>query len=95
MTASTQQTQLMTFIKSRIPHATVVEIVGTELTVRLPHSESDDEVLYHFFHQLDAQAYQLGVLNYGISNTTLEEVSRRKKMNELLCQKSLNDKYKF
>lgn len=57
-----------------MPAAMFVESVGTDLTIRLPHQGDNSAALYEFFCHLDNQSSDLGVLSYGISNTTLEEV---------------------
>ncbi|KAK7500956.1 hypothetical protein BaRGS_00007836, partial [Batillaria attramentaria] len=74
---NSHHSKVVSFIKDCIPGAAFIESVGTDLTVSLPQDGSDSSVLSHFFRQLDAKADELGVLGYGVSNTTLEEVFLR------------------
>lgn len=69
-----EHSKVMTFIKSIMPSAKFIESVGTDLTVALPHFGDNSTSLHDFFRILDAQLADLGVLSYGVSNTTLEEV---------------------
>ena len=71
---SREHSKVMTFIKSIMPSAKFVESVGTDLTVGLPHQGDYSASLHQFFENLDAQLGSLGVLSYGVSSTTLEEV---------------------
>ncbi|XP_070186023.1 uncharacterized protein [Littorina saxatilis] len=65
---------VLRFVQAKMPAAMFVESVGTDLTIRLPHQGDNSAALYEFFCHLDNQSSDLGVLSYGISNTTLEEV---------------------
>ena len=71
---SREHSKVMTFIKSIMPLAKFVESVGTDLTVGLLHQGDYSASLHQFFSSLDAQLGNLGVLSYGVSSTTLEEV---------------------
>ncbi|GAM22430.1 hypothetical protein SAMD00019534_056050 [Acytostelium subglobosum LB1] len=63
------------FIHQYIPEAVVLSDAGTELSFRLPTSSVDQFV--PFFMELDQQKAYLGIGNYGISVTTMEEVFLR------------------
>ncbi|EFA79500.1 ABC transporter A family protein [Heterostelium album PN500] len=63
------------FIQQHIQEAVVLSDAGTELSYRLPTSSVDQFV--PFFKALDQQKQYLGVGNYGISVTTMEEVFLR------------------
>ncbi|GAM22256.1 hypothetical protein SAMD00019534_054310 [Acytostelium subglobosum LB1] len=63
------------FIHQYIPEAVVLSDAGTELSFRLPTSSVDRFV--PFFMELDHQKTLLGIGNYGISVTTMEEVFLR------------------
>ncbi|XP_076450764.1 uncharacterized protein LOC143286815 isoform X2 [Babylonia areolata] len=71
---SGQHRKVLTFIQTALPSAKFVESVGSDLTVSVPAHTDGTDVLSQFFRQLDGQRVELGVLSYGISNTTLEEV---------------------
>ncbi|OQR91076.1 ATP-binding Cassette (ABC) Superfamily, partial [Achlya hypogyna] len=63
---------LIAFVRSYLPLAKVLSNVGTEMSFQLPLDGAP-----HFaamFADLDARLEALGVLSYGISVTTLEEV---------------------
>ncbi|EGG19447.1 hypothetical protein DFA_00024 [Cavenderia fasciculata] len=66
---------VINFVQSYIPEAAVLSDVGTELSIRLPTSSSNQFV--PLFIQLDQQKGYLGVGHYGISITTMEEVFLR------------------
>eukprot|EP01133_Synstelium_polycarpum_P012374 gene12374-14517_t len=63
------------FVQSHIPDAAVLSDAGTELSLRLPSGSVDKFV--DFFRDLDNQKPHLGIGNYGISVTTMEEVFLR------------------
>ena len=55
-----------------IPEAQLLSHVGTELSFRLPMQEA--AAFPHILAQLEARRVELGVQDYGISVTTLEDV---------------------
>jgi hypothetical protein len=60
-------------VKEHVSTASLISSVGTELSFRLPIDASE-----HFpamLRQLDKQKDTLGLVNYGISVTTMEEVT--------------------
>jgi len=59
-------------IKAHVQSAVQATHVGTELSYKLPHEESAR--FADMLEELDEQKAALGVLSYGLSNTTLEEV---------------------
>jgi len=59
-------------IRGHIPKAVQATHVGTELSYKLPHQDSDK--FADMLEELEAQQKQLGLMSYGLSNTTLEEV---------------------
>lgn len=52
-----------------------MEDLGHELTYILPYQSAKDGAFVELFHELDDRLTDLGISSYGISDTTLEEVS--------------------
>lgn len=70
------QTQTITdCVKRYVPVAEPLSVVGAEQSFRLPFSAS--ERLANLFEEIDSTKAALGVAEYGISVTTLEEVFMR------------------
>ncbi|OQR91613.1 ATP-binding Cassette (ABC) Superfamily [Achlya hypogyna] len=63
---------LSTVVATAVPQAKVISNVGTEVVFQLPLDASP--VFPALFATLDTDAARLGVVSYGISVTTLEEV---------------------
>ncbi|RHY28486.1 hypothetical protein DYB32_005940 [Aphanomyces invadans] len=63
---------LMAFVRSHVAAAKVLSNVGTEIAFQLPLDGSP--LFAPMFVELDANLARFGVLSYGISVTTLEEV---------------------
>ncbi|POM80172.1 ABC transporters ABCA family, partial [Phytophthora palmivora] len=63
------------FLKKYVPGATCLSSSGSELVFQLPTASS--EAFPSMLEHLDADMHQLGVQQYGISVTTLEEVFLR------------------
>ncbi|CAK4089010.1 unnamed protein product [Aphanomyces euteiches] len=63
---------LVSFVESRVPTAKVLSNVGTEISFQLPLDCS--HLFAPMFSELDTNLSKFGVLSYGISVTTLEEV---------------------
>ena len=71
-----EHTALLTSTVTRfVPVAEPLSIVGAEQSFRLPFSAS--ATLADLFQELDSRRTDLGVAEYGISVTTLEEVFMR------------------
>lgn len=56
-------------------NARLVEDIGHELTYVLPYEAAKDGAFVELFHEMDDRLTDLGISSYGISDTTLEEVS--------------------
>ncbi|KAM9962595.1 hypothetical protein ACTFIR_005509 [Dictyostelium discoideum] len=64
--------QVTEFIHNYIPEATILSNAGTELSYRLPTASLPH--FAQFFREFDDRLQSFGLLTYGISVTTLEEV---------------------
>ena len=62
-------------IRSHVNQAKLLTSVGTEITYSLPQSETSKFEL--LFQTIEQNMEKLGVVNYGISVTTIEEVFLR------------------
>lgn len=62
------------FIQSVITDATLIEKRGRELHYRLPLLQARPRVLANLFSRLEEQKQRLGVVSYGMSSCTMEEV---------------------
>lgn len=62
-------------ILSHVPAARLVEDLGHELTYVLPYSAAKDGAFVELFKDLDKKLPDLGISSYGVSDTTLEEVT--------------------
>ncbi|GMF11425.1 unnamed protein product [Phytophthora lilii] len=67
--------QIETFLKKYVPGVKRLSSSGSELVFQLPTASS--EAFPSMLEQLDAEIHALGVQQYGISVTTLEEVFLR------------------
>lgn len=65
-------TKLEAMVSSIVPEARLLSNVGAEISFQVPLTSSN--LFPSLFSQLEAQSNVLGVLSYGISVTTLEEV---------------------
>lgn len=52
-----------------------MEDIGHELTYVLPYEAAKEGAFVELFHEIDDRLSDLGISSYGISETTLEEVS--------------------
>lgn len=52
-----------------------MEDIGHELTYVLPYKAAKEGAFVELFHEIDDRLSDLGISSYGISETTLEEVS--------------------
>lgn len=62
-------------ITKHVPEARLVEDIGHELTYVLPYKAAKEGAFVELFHEIDDRLSDLGISSYGISETTLEEVS--------------------
>jgi ATP-binding cassette, subfamily A (ABC1), member 3 len=62
-------------ISNFVADASFVSSAGTEFSVRLPKESA--VMLPNLFEELDNEGGDLGIVNYGIETTTLEEVFMR------------------
>ncbi|KAJ8278672.1 hypothetical protein COCON_G00057380 [Conger conger] len=65
---------LLALARRHIPEAQLVEDVGREAVINLPHSAAEDSSLACFLVELDKRMGELGITSYGVSDTTLEEI---------------------
>lgn len=69
------QLSLTAFIKSYVSQAQLVESVGTEMTYVLPTEEAHGSKFEKLFEALNQNLERFNISSFGISDTTLEEVS--------------------
>ena len=69
------QLSLCAFIKSYVAQAELVESVGTEMTYVLPTGESHGSKFENLFDALTQNLERFNISSFGVSDTTLEEVS--------------------
>lgn len=62
-------------IFKHVPAARMVEDLGHELIYVLPYESAKDGAFVELFHEMDDRLSDLGISSYGISDTSLEEVS--------------------
>jgi ATP-binding cassette subfamily A (ABC1) protein 1 len=67
-----KEVKLIEFVSSKVPSARVLSNVGAEIAFQLPLDSSS--CFASMFEQLDANLKEFGILQYGISVTTMEEV---------------------
>lgn len=66
------ESPITTFIQSHVPAARLADRAGSEVSYVLPH---EDTALFHaLFKQLEVRKDDLGVLAYGVTASSLEEV---------------------
>uniref|UniRef100_A0AAY5L571 ABC transporter domain-containing protein n=1 Tax=Esox lucius TaxID=8010 RepID=A0AAY5L571_ESOLU len=65
---------LLALAQRHVPGARLVEDVGREAVINLPHKSAEDSSLAVFLNELDHRKADLGITSYGLSDTTLEEV---------------------
>jgi hypothetical protein len=71
------QLSLAAFIKSYVAQAELVESVGTEMTYVLPTGESYGSKFENLFDALNQNLERFNISSFGVSDTTLEEVSMK------------------
>uniref|UniRef100_A0AAQ5X991 P-type phospholipid transporter n=1 Tax=Amphiprion ocellaris TaxID=80972 RepID=A0AAQ5X991_AMPOC len=64
-------------ILRHVPAARLVEDLGHELTYVLPYSAAKDGAFVELFRDLDVKLPDLGISSYGVSDTTLEEETKK------------------
>lgn len=67
-----KENNLIEFVTSSVAHAKILSNVGAEISFQLPLDSTAQ--FASMFEALDDKLVELGVLSYGISVTTLEEV---------------------
>ena len=70
--SNTRSDDLPRLIHTHIPTADRISDVGNEISYRLPLSASPQFPI--LFKMMDDRLYELGISNYALSVTTLEEV---------------------
>ncbi|TRY97479.1 hypothetical protein DNTS_008213 [Danionella cerebrum] len=68
---------VMSLAQQYIPNAQLVEDIGREAVINFPHAASEDGSLAVFLNELDKRKSEFGVVSYGLSDTTLEEIFLR------------------
>uniref|UniRef100_A0A4W5LIR1 ABC transporter domain-containing protein n=1 Tax=Hucho hucho TaxID=62062 RepID=A0A4W5LIR1_9TELE len=63
-----------TVVCRHVPEAVFLESIGQEITYILPYGGAKDGTFALLFKELDLKMADIGVTNYGISDTTLEEI---------------------
>jgi hypothetical protein len=69
------ETDLTEFIQQEVTGATLIERRGREVHYRLPVLHARPRVLASLFTKLELQKGRLGIISYGLSCCTMEEVS--------------------
>ncbi|XP_047666267.1 phospholipid-transporting ATPase ABCA1 isoform X2 [Tachysurus fulvidraco] len=65
---------LVALAQHHIASARLVEDVGREAVINFPHAASEDGTLALFLAELEKRQGELGIVSYGLSDTTLEEI---------------------
>uniref|UniRef100_A0A6Q2Y3N6 P-type phospholipid transporter n=1 Tax=Esox lucius TaxID=8010 RepID=A0A6Q2Y3N6_ESOLU len=66
-------TAVSKLVRRHVPEAVFLESIGQEITYILPYSGAKDGTFALLFKELDLEMADIGITNYGISDTTLEE----------------------
>lgn len=67
---------LTEFIQQEVTGATLIERRGREVHYRLPIHHARPRILASLFAKLELQKGRLGIMSYGLSCCTMEEVSK-------------------
>uniref|UniRef100_A0A3P8YQ17 ABC transporter domain-containing protein n=1 Tax=Esox lucius TaxID=8010 RepID=A0A3P8YQ17_ESOLU len=67
-------TAVSKLVRRHVPEAVFLESIGQEITYILPYSGAKDGTFALLFKELDLEMADIGITNYGISDTTLEEI---------------------
>ncbi|KAJ8008300.1 hypothetical protein DPEC_G00103410 [Dallia pectoralis] len=70
----TDLTAVGALVRRHVPAALFLESIGQEITYILPYSGAKDGTFALLFKELDLEMADIGITNYGISDTTLEEI---------------------
>ncbi|KAI4904249.1 hypothetical protein NFI96_031778 [Prochilodus magdalenae] len=65
---------LVALAQQHVPAARLVEDVGREVLINIPHAAAEDGSLSLFLAELDKRQGEFGIISYGLSDTTLEEI---------------------
>lgn len=87
--ASCDSSQVEHLVESLVPKAEQVTDVGAELSYILPSSATPS--FPELFNKLETEKKTLGIVSFGISVTTMEEVFM--KVGEEATEDTLNDRY--
>ena len=77
---------LTKFIQKYIPNSRLVEEIGSDIVFILPIEGSKEQSMKLFenlFNELDRNLKKLNISAYGLSDTTLEEVSQMNPKNDI------------
>ena len=66
---------LVALAQHHMPEARLVQDLGREAILNLPHRSGEDGSLALFLAELEKRQADMGITSYGLSDTTLEEVS--------------------
>ena len=69
------EAELTEFIQQEVAGATIIEKRGREVHYRLPLLHARPRILASLFSKLELQKGRLGIMSYGLSCCTMEEVS--------------------
>ena len=72
---SLAETDVERLVCRHVPQATLVESYASELTFKLPDDPASVKKFEGLFSEIDANLDLLGISGYGVSSTSLEEVS--------------------
>ena len=86
---SCDSSQVKNLVKSLVPAAEQITDVGAEISYILPSSSTPS--FPQLFDTLEAEKTALGIVSFGISVTTMEEVFM--KVGEGTTDEILNDRY--
>lgn len=67
---------LVSLAQQHIARAKLVKDVGREAVINFPHTAAEDGTLALFLAELEKRQSEFGIVSYGLSDTTLEEVRR-------------------
>ena len=70
-----KESAVTSFVKAYIPSAELIEDIGSELTYVLPTELAGEGRFQDLFEELDRNLDKLHIGSYGVSDTTLEEVT--------------------
>ncbi|KAL2090306.1 hypothetical protein ACEWY4_014994 [Coilia grayii] len=65
---------LVALAQHHMPEARLVQDLGREAVLNLPHRAAEDGSLALFLAELEKRQLDMGITSYGLSDTTLEEV---------------------